>query len=96
MLADSRVRVAGKIEELLATHRRLSGLLRDPPRLPAHQHVISSSHVERHNTFIIRTDAPIHDPVWDVSQLSLEDLVLTYMSPPVANRNHRPVLKVQR
>jgi ABC-2 type transport system ATP-binding protein len=47
------------------------------------------------STLVVRTDAPIHDPAWTVSQLSLEDLVLAYMSKPVTT-NHRPVLEVQR
>jgi len=100
VLVDSRVRVAGEVEELLATHHRLSGARRDPTRLPAGQHVISASHTDRQTTLIIRTDAPIHDPAWTVSRLSLEDLVLAYMGTPnhPANpgRNHRPTLEVQR
>ncbi len=41
--------------------------------------MISASHTERQSTYVIRTDAPIHDPAWTVSRLSLEDLVLAYM-----------------
>ncbi|MEW9534226.1 ABC transporter ATP-binding protein [Microbispora sp. NPDC049125] len=94
VLVDSRVRVAGEVEELLATHHRLTGPRRDPGRLPADQHVVSASHTERQSTFVVRTDAPIHDPAWTVSRLSLEDLVLAYMEKPAAVR---PVaLEVQR
>src|SRR6266536_113860 len=82
VLVDSRVRVAGEVEELLATHHRLTGARRDPTRLPADQHVVSASHTDRQTTLIIRTDAPIHDPAWTVSQLGLEDLVLAYMGKP--------------
>ncbi|MEU8355402.1 ABC transporter ATP-binding protein [Nonomuraea sp. NPDC048882] len=79
VLVDSRVQVAGEVDELLATHHRLVGPRRDPDRLPADQQVISASHTERQSTYVIRTDAPIHDPAWTVSRLSLEDLVLAYM-----------------
>jgi ABC-2 type transport system ATP-binding protein len=100
VLVDSRVRVAGEVEELLATHHRLSGPRRDPARLPADQHVVAASHTDRQTTLIVRTDAPIHDPAWTVSQLSLEDLVLAYMGKPThtahTGRNHRPTLEVQR
>jgi ABC-2 type transport system ATP-binding protein len=96
VLVDSRVRVAGAVEELLATHHRLSGPRRDPARLPADQQVISASHTDRQTTLIIRTDAPIHDPTWTVSQIGLEDLVLAYMHTP-APTGHRPtLLEVQR
>jgi ABC-2 type transport system ATP-binding protein len=99
VLVDSRVRVAGEVEELLATHHRLSGPRRDPARLPADQHVVAASHTDRQTTLIVRTDAPIHDPAWTVSQLSLEDLVLAYMGKSTHTdhngRNHRPTLEVQ-
>jgi ABC-2 type transport system ATP-binding protein len=100
VLVDSRVRVAGEVEGLLASHHRLSGPRRDPARLPADQHVIAASHTDRQTTLIIRTDAPIHDPSWTVGQLGLEDLVLAYMGTPAhtdhTGRNHRPTLEVQR
>jgi ABC-2 type transport system ATP-binding protein len=100
VLVDSRVQVAGEVEELLASHHRLSGPRRDPARPPTDQHVVAASHTDRQTTLIVRTDAPIHDPAWTVSQLSLEDLVLAYMGKPThtapTGRNHRPTLEVQR
>jgi ABC-2 type transport system ATP-binding protein len=97
VLVDSRVQVCGEIETLLATHHRLSGPRRDPASLPADQHVISASHTDRQSTLLVRTDAPILDPAWTVSQLTLEDLVLAYMRPPTdVARHDRPVLEVQR
>jgi ABC-2 type transport system ATP-binding protein len=79
VLVDSRVQVAGDIDQLLATHHRLTGPRRDVDTLPANQQVISASHTDRQSTLIVRTDAPILDPVWAVSELNLEDLVLAYM-----------------
>jgi ABC-2 type transport system ATP-binding protein len=97
VLVDSRVQVCGDIEMLLANHHLLTGPRRDPASLPADQHVISASHTDRQSTLLIRTDAPIHDPAWTVSQLTLEDLVLAYMRRPTDVEHHdRPVLEVQR
>jgi ABC-2 type transport system ATP-binding protein len=97
VLVESRVQVCGDIETLLATHFRLSGPRRDPTTLPADQQVITASHTDRQSTLLIRTEAPILDPAWTVSELTLEDLVLAYMSrPTAADRNVRPVLEVQR
>ena len=97
VLVDSRVQISGDIETLLATHYRLTGPRRDEATLPANQHVISASHTDRQSTLMIRTEAPILDPAWTVSQLTLEDLVLAYMSQPkAADHNHRPVLEVHR
>jgi ABC-2 type transport system ATP-binding protein len=95
VLVESRVRVAGEVDKLLASHHRVAGPRRDSTRLPADQAVISESHTDRQSTLIIRTDTPIHDPAWTVTQLSLEDLVLAYLAKP-AGSSPRPVLEVQR
>jgi ABC-2 type transport system ATP-binding protein len=79
VLVDSQVRVAGDVDDLLATHHRISGPLREPSTLPADQHVVSASHTDRQSTYVVRTSAPILDPAWSVSALGLEDLVLSYM-----------------
>ncbi|MFI7702108.1 ABC transporter ATP-binding protein [Nonomuraea sp. NPDC049480] len=95
VLVDSRVQVAGEVDKLVATHHRLTGPRRDPDRLPADQQVISARHTDRQSTYVIRTDAPIHDPAWTVTQLSLEDLVLAYMDKRTAE-NRQVALEVQR
>jgi ABC-2 type transport system ATP-binding protein len=94
VLCASRVRVAGEVEQLLATHRRLSGPKRDPQTLPEQLQVITSSRTQRQSTLIVRTEAPVHDPAWTVEELSLEDLVLAYMSEAGASqRKPRPKLQ---
>ncbi|WP_329083424.1 ABC transporter ATP-binding protein [Streptosporangium sp. NBC_01469] len=95
VLVDSRVQVAGEVDRLLATHHRLTGPRRDPDRLPADQHVVSVRHTDRQSTYVVRTDAPILDPAWTVTQLGLEDLVLAYMEKRTAE-NRRAALEVQR
>jgi ABC-2 type transport system ATP-binding protein len=79
VLVGSRVRVAGLVDELLATHHLLTGPRRDPATLPAGQQVISASHTDRQTTLLIRTSEPVLDPAWTVSEVSLEDMVLAYM-----------------
>jgi ABC-2 type transport system ATP-binding protein len=80
VLVVSRVRVAGEVSALLASHHRLSGPRRDPGSLPASQEVIQESHTDKQSNLLIRTDEPILDPAWTVKPVSLEDLVLAYMS----------------
>lgn len=79
VLVNSRVQVAGEVEGLLATHRRLVGPRRDPGSLPTGQEVIEESHTERQSTMLVRCDGPVLDPAWTVEELSLEDIVLAYM-----------------
>lgn len=80
VLAASRVQVAGEVDELLASHHRLTGARRDPASLPSDQQAIEARHTDRQSTFIVRSGGPILDPAWTVKQVGLEDLVLAYMS----------------
>jgi len=95
VLVASRVRVAGETEELVATHHRLSGPRRDPRSLPASWDVIEESHAGKQSVLLVRTQDPVLDPAWTVRPVSLEDLVLAYMSRPGdATRARRPGLEV--
>ncbi len=86
VLIGSRVRVAGPLDELLSTHHLLTGPRRDLARLPAGQEVISASHTDRQTTLLVRSSSPILDPAWTVSEVGLEDLVLTYMRQAAGHR----------
>src|SRR5690348_313877 len=97
VLVASRVRVAGEVDRLLAAHHLVTGPRRDPAALPAGWEVITASHTDRQSTLLVRTDARIHDPAWTVSQVSLEDVVLAYMSQAAGNgAGHKPMLEVAR
>jgi ABC-2 type transport system ATP-binding protein len=96
VLVDSQVRVAGDVEELLATHHRLSGPRRDPDILPADQQVVWASHTDRQSTYVVRTKSPILDPAWATSGLGLEDLVLAYMEGTGSTAPAGPALEVLR
>jgi ABC-2 type transport system ATP-binding protein len=80
LLVASHIQLAGEITELLATHHRLSGPRRDPRSLPSRHEVIEQSHTDKQSTFLVRTDQPILDPAWTVRPVTLDELVLAYMS----------------
>jgi len=80
ILVASQVQLAGEVGDLLASHHRISGPRRDPKRMPLQQEVIEESHTDKQSTFLIRTDEPILDPAWTVMGVTLEDLVLAYMT----------------
>jgi ABC-2 type transport system ATP-binding protein len=96
VLVASRVQIAGEVEELLASHHRLTGARRDPASLPADQQVIEASHTDRQSTLLVHSDGPIHDPAWTVEQVSLEDVVLAYMGRAASTEQHRPPLSEVR
>jgi ABC-2 type transport system ATP-binding protein len=94
VLVASRVRVAGDAEELIASHFRITGARREAADLPEGVEAIEHSFTERQSTFIVRAAAPIDDPSLTVEKLTLEDLVLAYMSQ--AANSHRPALETTR
>lgn len=94
VLVASRVRVAGEVEDLLATHHRVTGPRRDRDSLPAGVEVIEESHTDRQSTLIVRSTTPIDNPGWTVEQLTLEDLVLAYLAPAAIQA--RPVMETAR
>jgi ABC-2 type transport system ATP-binding protein len=95
-LVASRVQIAGDVEDLLATHFRLTTARRDADSLPEEMRVIQATHTDRQSTFIVRAATAIHDPAWALEPLNLEDLVLTYMTQATAEPGRRPVLETQR
>jgi ABC-2 type transport system ATP-binding protein len=82
VLIGSRVRVAGDVDELLATHYQVTGARIDPGAVPPDWQVISASHTDRQSTLLIRSSAPVMSTSWAVDQIGLEDLVLAYMQQP--------------
>ena len=96
VLHDSRVQICGDVDDLLTTHRLLTGPRRDSANLPAEWQVISASHTDRQSTLMIRSAEPVSDAGWTVAEVSMEDLVLAYMSNAnIAPRRDR-TLEAQR
>ncbi len=86
VLVASHVQVSGEVSDLLESHHRLTGPRRDSRTLPGDQEVIEESHTDKQTTLLLRTEAPILDPAWIVTPVTLEDLVLAYMA-----RSHEQV-----
>ena len=77
LVAGGRVQLSGEVDQLLASHRRLSGPR--VARLPAGLEVIEESHTDRQSTLLVRTEEPIIDPAWSIDEVGLEDIVLGHM-----------------
>jgi ABC-2 type transport system ATP-binding protein len=98
VLTGSRIRLAGDVDELLATHQLVTGARRDPSAVPANTQVIQASHTDRQTTLVVRSAVPVSDPDWTVQPINLEDLVLAYMRQAADGADHRgsqPVMEVQ-
>ncbi len=79
ILVASRVQLSGEVGALLASHYHLSGPRRDAQELPNNYEVIEESHTDKQSTFLVHTNEGIHDPIWTVKPVTLDDLVLAYM-----------------
>jgi ABC-2 type transport system ATP-binding protein len=81
VLAGSRVQVTGEVDSLLKSHYVLTGARREPPpALPPDNEVIDANYTDRLSTFFVRGDRPVIDQSWTVDEISLDSLVLAYMS----------------
>src|SRR5262245_57064093 len=80
ILSASHVQLAGDIQEITRTHKRLIGPRADPAAVASVHNVIEASHTERQTTLLVRVNGNLFDPAWDVQEVSLEDIVLAYLS----------------
>jgi len=86
ILSAARVQLSGEIEDLVATHKLLVGPRRDPAATAHVHNVIQATHTARQTTLLVRANGQVWDPSWDVHALSLEDIVLAYLSQPTMER----------
>jgi ABC-2 type transport system ATP-binding protein len=79
ILAESRVQVAGDIDDLTANHHRLVGPRGGFTDLPTGIDLISADHTDRQTTLIVHntTATPLDLP--GAEPIGLEDMVLTYL-----------------
>ncbi|GAA2146002.1 ABC transporter ATP-binding protein [Glycomyces algeriensis] len=79
VLAESRVQVAGDIEDLLAAHHRLVGPRGTLDALPDGVKVIAADHTDRQTTLIVHDTTGDHLELPGADSVGLEDMVLTYL-----------------
>ena len=81
LLSGGCVRLEGDVEELLESHRLLTGPRRPLGSIRGVREVVRERHSGRQLTLLAITDGPIVDPSWTVDPVSLEELLLAYMAP---------------
>ncbi len=80
VLASSMVQVASPADELINSHFRIVCSKRNKASLPEAIEVIEESHTDSQSTFIVKSLSQIWDPGLAVESMTLEDIVLAYMS----------------
>jgi ABC-2 type transport system ATP-binding protein len=86
ILSAARVQLAGDIQEIVRTHKRLVGPRQDQAAVASVHTLIEASHTARQTTLLVRTHGPILDPSWEIQEASLEDIVLAYLGQQVTER----------
>lgn len=79
ILSDARVQLAGDIDEIVRSHKRLVGpgtLTAAVARIHA---VIEEHHSERKTTLLVRINGHLFDSSWEMHDVTLEEIVLAYM-----------------
>jgi len=81
LLGDGQVRLEGSAEELISTHRLLTGAARPLGRIAGVEEIVRKRSSGRQMTLLVRIDGRVVDPSWSVDEIGLEDLLLAYMAP---------------
>jgi ABC-2 type transport system ATP-binding protein len=91
VLQAARVQVLGDVGDLLATHKLLTGPRQEATGIGDAATVVQANHTDKQCTLLVRTNTPFEhserkrlrrDPEWTVEDLTLEDLVLAYLTDP--------------
>jgi ABC-2 type transport system ATP-binding protein len=85
LMSQGRVQVAGEVEELLASHRLLTGPAAEADRYAARLRVVHVRRAQAQAHLLVRAGAD--DPVppgWEAHPVGLEELTLAYLREPGA------------
>jgi ABC-2 type transport system ATP-binding protein len=80
ILSTARVQLAMPIEEALSTHKRLIGPVSGLDALASVHDLVTSNQTPRQATAVVRANGAIFDPAWDIHAMSLQEVVLAYLS----------------
>jgi ABC-2 type transport system ATP-binding protein len=83
ILSLGRTQLVGSIDEILSSHRLLTGPRTDPAAVARMHRVIRESHTERQTTLLVRANGHVYDSRWSPHEVDLEEIVLAYLG-------HRP------
>jgi ABC-2 type transport system ATP-binding protein len=79
LLASSRTQFCDDIDAVLASHRMLLGPRRTGSMARPEFEVIKATDTANQTRLLVRLTGPVLDPGWEVSEVSLEEIVLAYM-----------------
>jgi ABC-2 type transport system ATP-binding protein len=87
ILAEGGVQLAGPLEEILASHRLLTGPRSEAAAAARVHAVVQESHTGRQATLLVRADGHVYDACWQIDEVGLEEIVLAYLGRRTAPRS---------
>jgi ABC-2 type transport system ATP-binding protein len=79
ILSRSRTLLVGSIEDILASHRLLTGPRGESETVARMHTVIREAHTERQTTLLVRAEGHVYDSRWETHEVDLEEIVLAYL-----------------
>jgi ABC-2 type transport system ATP-binding protein len=89
ILSHARTLLDGPLDELVASHRLLTGPRTDPTTVARVHAVVHESHTDRQSSLLVRANGHVYDTCWEQHEVGLEDVVLAYLG-----RRHQPADRV--
>jgi ABC-2 type transport system ATP-binding protein len=92
ILSQARTQLFGSIDEIVASHRLLTGPRTDASTVARVHDVIRESHTERQTTLLVRANGHVYDSAWQLHEVDLEEIVLAYLGHrPHATNSRAPI-----
>lgn len=88
---QGRVQVSGNIDELLDSHKLITGPREAVDTLPPRVSIVAQTITGRQASVLLRSGEHPIDPVWTVHRPTLDELVLNYLRQPEASVLPGPV-----
>ena len=79
ILSQARTQLVGSIDEILASHRLLTGPRGEAETVARMHTVIRETHTDRQTTLLVRADGHVYDARWEMHEVDLEEIVLAYL-----------------
>jgi len=79
ILSQAQTQLVGPIEEVVSSHRLLTGPRTDPATVARIHRVIRESHTERQTTLLVQANGHVYDSCWELHEVDLEEIVLAYL-----------------
>jgi ABC-2 type transport system ATP-binding protein len=79
ILSESRPLLVGPIDDIVASHRLLTGPRADSDDVARVHEVVRARHTKRQTTLLVRANGHVYDAKWELHEVDLEEVVLAYL-----------------